>query len=467
MDQSIAQQPLPLTGYQLARLQAARAALQRRTELRQLLFILAHIPLGLLLESVEILSSIHAYGVLALGVHWAMSRTTQQRAVLAAAYIAGGEVLWRMTGARTFWEHGKYAVVLLLALVIIRSDVWRRSRQVVLAYLLLLLPSIALTLSSLGVTSEARSGISFNLSGPLALVVCALLFTGIGSARLDLHRLLLAMLAPVTSILTLAVYNTVTAQRIVFSTGSNFVTSGGFGPNQVSAVLGLGALLAMVCTVFTSARSMRWAMIALGFAMLTQAVLTFSRGGVLTALIAMGLFGIHLFRQRRARATFITAALVGLFLASRFVLPALDQFTGGALTARYSELDPSIRKSIAQQEIEIWRAHPILGVGPGMSKYYREDVFQRLIAAHTEFTRLLAEHGIFGAFALLILVLYVTWDYLKAPTAMTHGWVAAFAAWPLLEMAHSAMRIVAVSFLLGLAMIRWTRPQPPPQTTPR
>jgi hypothetical protein len=49
-------------------------------------------------------------------------------------------------------------------------------------------------------------------------------------------------MCPAVSIAALALFGILTNPDITFNTESNFATSGGFGPNQVSSMLGLGAL---------------------------------------------------------------------------------------------------------------------------------------------------------------------------------------------------------------------------------
>ena len=56
--------------------------------------------------------------------------------------------------------------------------------------------------------------------------------------------------------------------------------------------------------------------------------------------------------------------------------------------------------AILLADLELWARNPILGVGPGMAAWGREEILDARISAHTEFSRLLAEHGLFGAAAL-------------------------------------------------------------------
>jgi len=69
----------------------------------------------------------------------------------------------------------------------------------------------------------------------------------------------------------------------------------------------------------------------------------------------------------------------------------------------------------------------------------------------------LAEHGSLGALALLILVYYLIRAFFKAPGVFAKAWVVAFAFWAMVEMAHAAMRIVAIPLMLGLAVVTWKK----------
>ncbi len=61
----------------------------------------------------------------------------------------------------------------------------------------------------------------------------------------------------------------------------------------------------------------------------------------------------------------------------------------------------------------------------------------------------------FGILALVILVILLIRSYFNKPDVMSRAWMVALAAWPLVEMAHAAMRVVSISFLLGMAVMNW------------
>ncbi|MES1245226.1 MAG: O-antigen ligase family protein [Acidobacteriota bacterium] len=421
-----------------------------------LFFVLFHAPFAVWLRGVSAAPGYHALATLGLGLWWATLRYQPALAVSAAAYMAGAEVLWRMTGTGLFWELGKYGVSLILLLLFARLPNRRTTDWWALFYLGLLLPSGGLTVEQLGL-HLAKDAISFNLSGPFSLAVAILFFSSIRADSIDLEAAVFALLAPLVGVLAICSYSTLTAGAIHFYAESNYVTSGGFGPNQVSAVLGLGALLSLLLAFQRSRPWMRWTFFGLTAWFLVQGVLTFSRGGVLNAVICIGFLSIHLVRQPRVRIMVMSVLVVFTFLGAAVIVPRLNEFTGGALQERYSSTSGGLRQTIVEEELDIWRENPLMGVGPGMSKYYRSDMLGFEVASHTEFTRLMSEHGVLGLLALLVLIGIAARCYLQAPTALEKAWVSAFSGWTFIEMSHSAMRIVAISLLFGLAMIQWGR----------
>lgn len=423
--------------------------------------ILAHPLLALAMHASSLIATAHALFTVAVGLFFALGKDPR-KSIYVAAYITGAEVLWRMTEARIFWESGKYFTVLILGIALLRTKV-KQSPGLPILYFVLLCLSIPLTLARLGISSAARDQISFNMSGPFAMALCAIYFMQITLDRDSLRELAWWSLLPILGIAALTFSGTVSARQLYFSDNSNFATSGGFGPNQVSAILGLGGGLAFLLFLTGKRTVSRWFTLFLTIILLALSALTFSRGGVYNAAAMMVLALTHYLRNDRGRLA-ATFALLVIGLAGVYVIiPRLNAFTGGMLEKRFSDLDTTLRGKIAMADLELWFANPLLGVGPGVAKTDRVSSSGRTFAAHTEYTRLLAEHGLAGLLALLILLWIIARSYLRAPNMEAKAWMSAMVAWSLVEMSHAAMRIVAISFLFGLALINWeSDPQPEP-----
>ena len=187
--------------------------------LATLAFFAAHVPLALLMRLYPRVGFLHVIATLALGLWWTTSKSRPELVAYTAAYIMGAEVLWRMTETPIFWETGKYAVVVILGVsILIRGRL--KPPPFPFLYFALLLPSTLLVAESMSLDT-ARQQLSFNLSGPVALMVSAWFFSEIELSRPKMLRLFSALIGPIVGIATLAIFSTLTTQGLQFTTDSN------------------------------------------------------------------------------------------------------------------------------------------------------------------------------------------------------------------------------------------------------
>jgi O-antigen ligase len=363
-----------------------------------------------------------------------------------------------MNHAQIFWEFGKYSMVWVFILALLR----RRCLKWPIAmatYLAVQIPSIAFTVASLS-TEDARSQISFTLSGPLALVVSTWFFSHVTLSRSQLRNLLVVIVGPIMGISATIITSILgNSSDLLFNpNASNPITSGGFGPNQVSAMLGLGAL-AVFLLIVTNKLSMatRLTLIATAALLGAQSALTFSRGGLYGAGVGIMLGSLFLLRDARSRLKLIFAAGLLLVVALYILFPALDTLTSGGITARFYNPNLTGRDELISGDLELWAASPIFGVGVGLADYQRQATTAlnsySVVTAHTEFSRLLAEHGMFGLIALVLLIMVSLRNIRRMPTPVDRGVMVAFIGWSFTFMANIAMRVAAPSFLFGLTSI--------------
>lgn len=419
-----------------------------------------HAGLALAMQQWPVVATVHGWtvGLIALIVAF---HGRPAKVAMVGAYIVGSDVLWRMTGAVVFWEYAKYLLVLAFLIAIVRGRagfVWRFAP---IAYFSLLIPSVSIVLGDPKLDTLAiRSALSFGLSGPLALAIAIWLLSQVTLSHIERRKLFIFCIAPVVGIAALTLVATYSGVEITWTGESNFVTSGGFGPNQTSTALGLGALLAFLISIDPlTSRAIRWSMTGTALLLLTQATMTFARGGVYSAVIGAILASITLLVSRRGRTIASLRGIVLLIvLAVVFIgaiLPRLDQFTGGALETRLGETATTGRDELVRDDLRLWYEHPLLGVGPGMSKRHRIDL---TAGSHTEYTRLLAEHGLLGALALLVLSMMCVARLLRVRDAGERALVIGLLSWSLVTMAHATMRIAGPSFILALAFAAFVPP---------
>ncbi|MCA9865729.1 MAG: O-antigen ligase family protein [Anaerolineae bacterium] len=427
---------------------------------RVILFLMLHLPLAMGMELSPVISTVHGVIALLIGLRAALlGRTTH--VMYSVAYIAAAEVLWRMSRAYLLWEYSKYAIVAIVFAALIvewgrRGDARRLRSSWPLLLLVTLVPATVMAILYYG-PAEARDPLSFNLSSYIALIALALYLWDRPINRETSVRLFLSIIAPTVGVTFLAIYYTITdLDSLVFVGAANWVTSGNYGPNQVSNMMGLGALLgSMLFIMIPRAWGARAFILLMTFFMLAQGVLTFSRGGIYSFVLAAAVFGLHLTTTPRARRRFLAlTVLFGLVLFA-FVYPFLDQFTGGSLSDRFSSLDTTGRLEVATADLQVFMDNPVLGVGIGRSLEYHATINGIPLAAHTEYTRLLAEHGLFGILAMLILVWMLVKRYVANRPGLGRGMTAAFGVWAMSIMVHSAMRLAVVPLMIALALVSW------------
>jgi hypothetical protein len=414
-------------------------------------FLLLHIVLAPLMRQVHTVATLHALATLGVGLYLCMWSNRPLQIAQWAAYVVGIEVLWRMCKASIPWEFAKHSISFVCLVSLIRLKQFQ-SFRLPATYLVLLIPGALLPFLQLPL-DEARKAVSFNLSGPVCLALCTIRFGGLKLTSPNFNKLGMLLLGPAAGIASVAIFRLATSD-LDFSSNSNFAASGGYGPNQVSAILGLGAVLAVLLQLNENRSNfLRGAFAVLALWLLGQAALTFSRTGLYLFGAAFGAAAIFLLRWkgRGRRVLLVVVALCAGICAG---LPMLDAFTGGKLTERFMDRGLTGRDSVALLDLEVFASKPIVGAGAGVSVYYRAAAGDDH-AAHTEYTRLLADHGLLGAAALVTLLLMFAQALLVARGHWAKAVVAALAVWSLLFMTVSAMRLAAPAVLLGLVHARF------------
>lgn len=412
---------------------------------RILVFIALHIALAFAIRALPLIGTIHSLACLLLGLRWLSRERQPVRLLTLTGYIMAMEILWRGTNAAIFYEYGKYAICLLLALALLRYRLLPRAGKWPLLYFALLVPSI------LVLPEFDREAVAFNLSGPLTLALATVFFSTQKLSIPQLKKILLAILAPCVGLCSMAsvLSLSVDAFEVHGKAGS-----AGFPPNQVSSMLGLGGIVAFLYLVLERrSRRVQGLMLLLMVWHLAQAAVTLSRGGFWAGLLGIAAASFYLMRDRKGRAFVVFRVVVAVVLGGYLIFPFADSLTGGLVSERFRSFDSTGRDRIIEGDLMAFRENPILGVGPGQARSYHARTF-RASSAHTEYTRLLAEHGSLGVLALLILGGMTAARVLRSRPLGEKAVVAGLTAWALLFMIHAAMRLAAPGLVFGLAAAR-------------
>ncbi len=376
------------------------------------------------------------------------------------AYIAAAESLFRMTGGGLFYEFSKYFIILLMLIGMFFNGVSGKAYPYFM-YLILMVPAVLVASVNLGYDLNFRTSVAFVLSGPVCLGISALYCYDKRLNQEQLIQIVACMSFPLITMTTHLFLFNPSVKEVISGTTSNFATSGGFGPNQVSALLGLG-MIAFVVRFFLKSPTLFLKVfnLLLLAAVSFRALVTFSRGGVFTAIIVIFAFLWILYLQSNYKQKQQITAMFMLLIAVG-VLTWWVSFnqTSGLIENRYSNTDEIGREKedvstgrvdLFVHEFQGFLEHPFLGVGASVMKQDRLEEGGRIVASHNEVSRLLSEHGMLGIIILLLLLL-------RPLAYRTHrkGNILfyAFLAFWFATINHSAMRIAAPGFIYALALL--------------
>jgi O-antigen ligase len=422
----------------------ATTGVDRYYPVKVIAFLFLHVLLAYAFDWSPVLATTHALAVLAIGFYWVLADQEPYRVIYILAYIAGSEVLWRSRDAAVFWEYGKYAAILLMLFAILKQKRLSQADKSPIIYFVVLLPSI------LVLTSFDREQIAFNLSGPLSLAVALIFFSTAKFTPIQLRNMFVALLGPVVALGVLAAQSVMDVDFLANTNVNPDLTSAGYGPNQVSSALGLGAFFAFLLFLIARKHNLfRVLMVCVTLWLLIQTAFTFSRGGFWAALGAILVAFYLILRDRRARTLSLIGAILIVLFLSFVVLPSVDDFSAGYISSRFTDFDSTGRDDIIRGEMVAFGEHPLVGVGPGGAEKYH-SLFFRQSSAQTEYTRLLAEHGLLGMVALCYLLVVTVRRIFRRMTPLNRVVVTSVTAYALLYMSVYGMRLLIPGLLFGL-----------------
>jgi hypothetical protein len=252
-------------------------------------------------------------------------------------------------------------------------------------------------------------------------------------------------------------------ENMGLSLGANYDATGGESANQVSTYLGFGAFLIAYSLItkryFSGKRIIDLVILTI---FILQSLLTFSRGGVIVAILLI-LYLLYVLE-------FISLSLNRILLVvvlSTFVFGAfifLNNKTNGLLLSRYQgetnatligkkektiNVITSNRTQIIEENFEIFKQN-FFGVGPSQGTVKRIELFGSNYYDHTEPSRWLVEYGVFGIILfigyLVLMFKYIKFDFSDNGARPYKAFLAAMILFSSLTMMHSATRTF-VSFL--------------------
>ena len=430
--------------------------------LQYLKFVIIHLLIGLAIFLVPPISKVYAIAIILVGFRYVILRkNANNEALYVAAYIVGAEVFLRMTQGNIFEQYAKYGV---MGILIIGMFFRGFSKNAIMYWIfgLLLLPGVIYGFFTLNFETDIRKAITFNIIGPITLTVSAIYCYQRIVTFQQIKNIIDMLAYPLMATLVYMYLYTPDIKAVVTNTQSNFETSGGFGPNQVSTILGLGIFLFFIKVILNSKTiGIRNINIFFFLFITFRGIVTFSRGGVITGFVMIIIVVILLlvFTRSQGKSKVVSLVVFGLIALSGVWAYSSIQ-TSGLIDKRYANKDAkgrvkesklTGREKLIESEFNMFLDNPIFGIGVGKNKEYREETTGIEAASHNEITRMLAEHGMFGLFGLIILLVTPMVSYLNNKQNI---FVFFFVVFWLLTINHAAMRLAAPAFIYALSLLK-------------
>jgi hypothetical protein len=332
-----------------------------------------------------------------------------------------------------------------------------------------MVPSIFVASTALSFDANFRTNIAFVLSGPVCLGISALFCYDKKVTFKQLSTVLLNMVLPIISTTVYIFLYNPSVRDALSGTGSNRTTSGGWGANQVSTILGLGMFI-MAVRLFTKSPSIGLKVLNLLIfsGMAFRAIVTFSRGGVLAAIFTILAFVVIYYTKvsSKKRNEIVMISILFVFTIMVTWVISSNQ-TDGYIDLRYANKDhlgrdkgdvSTGRGTLFLEEIEGFIESPFFGIGSSRAKDQRLELEGQGITSHSEVSRTLGEHGMFGVVMLIILLLK-PFD-LRSKNKRNYYFYAFLVFW-FTTINHSSMRIAAPAFVYALALLNVTHDKNP------
>jgi len=426
--------------------------------------VILHLAIALAVFAVPFLSKIYALLIPVLGTLYVFgTKNKNNEVLLVAGYLVGVEVFLRMTGGNFNNEYIKVSVIFFMLMGMAYSA-FSVSSFIYGFFLILLIPGILMTAALADVSTDIKKAVVFNISGPVCLGISAIYTYKRKISFSTLQNIVQLIGLPIiTTTAYLFLYNP-SVQDVVTGTQSNFETSGGFGPNQVSTILGLGMFVFFAQLIlFSKSKKMQLLNGTLVLLISYRAIVTFSRGGVITgAVMILGLLILlYFYSDIKTKFKLTLVAVLTGFLALSVWTYSSSQ-TSGLIDKRYANEDAAGRvkkdklggrEAIMNAEMDLFYNNPVTGVGAGLGKENRKNMISEDAASHNEVTRMLSEHGLFGLFGLIILFITPFFSYINN---RQHFYFLSFYFFWLLTINHAAMRTAAPAFVYALTLLTVT-----------
>ena len=384
-------------------------------------------------------------------------------------YLAPIELLGRIIGCSPYipYEMGKYATFILLLFGHLQLRSHKNGNW---GWLIILL---SLPGAFLVGPERPVKDLVFNYISLVNMGLGLSLFSNIRISAQNLKRAVFIGIWPSIVLLLYLILISPDLSSIDFELGANFDTTGGFGSNQVSTILGYSFALTGFAYLFgwnffkTTVASQ---ILILSFFL--WGLLSFSRGGIIGGILALLL--INIFGNNKqgflspAKLSLKTILLFGTVVIGGFVVG--NSITDGALLLRYrgetygtlaGSKDKTInsittgRFDIFIRDIEIWQQNFLFGAGVGNSDNIGKAIGKSTQITHIEHSRLLAEHGLLGLIIGILIIIIPVFKTIKEKIPLNRAWMIFAFSISIFSTFHSATRTMITPIIFSLAFLKF------------
>lgn len=361
------------------------------------------------------------------------------------------------------WEIGKYLGISLLVYGLFLLPRIKRNKIVILGVFALLLPGIIITFF---VSDRIFGDLVFNVGGIVFLLMAAYFFSNYQMTREHLESVIIFFLLSFLTVIGILLINGPNPLDIEYTIIGNDQLYLYNNPNQLATLFSSGFAITIFSFIFLGKQKL-WLYLVTAI-YLFCALLSFSRGGLFIGIgTIIVIICFLLFKKKRLAILLLFIVSSQLFIC----FPLVNVLTNGKLLMRYQgetsgtllgEEEKSLnsyssgRLRIIQSDITLFINHPFWGVGVGQSSVYRQQYKYPFPLAHTEFSRLLSEHGLLGVLLIGILSylpLSRIIELKEEPLLQAFILLCTFLA--IGHTMHSAMRTSVSPILYGLGFIQF------------
>lgn len=392
-------------------------------------------------------------------------------------YLLPIEMLGRLTKADPFIPHevGKYLGIFLLLYGITINPSFKKG-DAGKWILFFSIPSVFIGYfySDISVRDIVR-----DYFGIFTLSLSIIFFANLSLTRIEIIRIFKVIYLPCLSILMFVFIKSPDLTEAEYILSSNSAFSGGLGPNQVSTILGMAfGILLWLWIIKYDLYPIKLLNLIIPGIFLVWALLSFSRGGVISAILGLLLTVIfvpgnnkHRFTPRKINISLVLAFImiigggfwyINEISDNQLLLRYQGETTGtliGVKERGISQLS-SGRWDVFKTDIAMWMDNIIFGVGVGRSYEIRGDYGIPKVSAHVEISRLISEHGIFGfIISLIFLFLPITLFFNARGNHFRQAFIIFCMTLAIATTFHAAMRTLLTPFFYGLAFAYIPKPK--------